>query len=197
MDLVIMQIKKAKRILIVGCPGVGKTTFAQLLARKLTLPLYSLDNVYIQKNWQRLDDATWHERLAALLEMPEWIIEGNYASSFAERLKYADMVVWLHAPTMICIWRVLLRGVKRLLGERKSLPAMLQRDPNYHVSFSIDTRFLKLVLFYNFNTKRKMQCDLHSSCVPKMVLNQTQRQRLLKLLQLYEVKHGVSVKNLP
>ena len=36
----------AQRILIVGCPGSGKTTFALRLAEKTGLPLFHLDSVY-------------------------------------------------------------------------------------------------------------------------------------------------------
>ena len=36
----------ARRILMVGCPGSGKTTFALRLAEKTGLPLFHLDSVY-------------------------------------------------------------------------------------------------------------------------------------------------------
>ena len=35
-----------KRIMIIGCPGSGKSTFARALAKKTGLPLHYLDMMY-------------------------------------------------------------------------------------------------------------------------------------------------------
>jgi len=37
---------KEQKIIVVGCSGAGKTTFAKQLAAILQLPLYHLDNIY-------------------------------------------------------------------------------------------------------------------------------------------------------
>ena len=35
-----------KRVLVVGCPGSGKSYFSRLLKEKTNLPLYHLDNIH-------------------------------------------------------------------------------------------------------------------------------------------------------
>lgn len=47
-----MQSAPCKKIHIVGSVGSGKTTFARLLAHRLKLPHYELDNVM----WERTQD---------------------------------------------------------------------------------------------------------------------------------------------
>ena len=49
------------RIVIIGCPGAGKSTFARKLAAKTGLPLYYLDMI-----WHRADRTV-------IIEIEKWI----------------------------------------------------------------------------------------------------------------------------
>jgi hypothetical protein len=45
-----------------------------------------------------------------------WISEGNFAlATFDLRLRRADLIVWLQAPTLVCMWRAATRVLR--LGE--------------------------------------------------------------------------------
>jgi len=46
----------AKKILIVGDYGRGKTTLAQKLSRKLGIPYYSTDDFYWEKKFSKKQD---------------------------------------------------------------------------------------------------------------------------------------------
>jgi adenylate kinase family enzyme len=59
-----------RRVMVIGSPGAGKTTFAQRLAEKLPLPVIHLDAHYWRSGWQP-SDLDWRERLAALAAAPE------------------------------------------------------------------------------------------------------------------------------
>ena len=48
-----MNHRIMKHILIIGCPGAGKSTFARKLAAKTGLPLYYLDMI-----WHKPDRTT-------------------------------------------------------------------------------------------------------------------------------------------
>ena len=41
-----------ERILIIGCPGAGKTTMALELGKKRSLPVVHLDQLWWKGNWE-------------------------------------------------------------------------------------------------------------------------------------------------
>ena len=68
-----------ERILIIGCPGAGKTTLARQLGEKMQLPVVHLDRIFWSPgNWEHLDSAAFDAALQPELEKSRWIIEGNY-----------------------------------------------------------------------------------------------------------------------
>lgn len=92
-----------KRILVIGCPGAGKSTFARALRDRTALPLWYLDQI-----WHRPDRTTasreeFDARLNELLQQPAWIIDGNYLRTLEPRLQAADAVFLLDYPVEICL----------------------------------------------------------------------------------------------
>ena len=52
-----------KKIIIIGCPGSGKSTFARNLAAKTNLPLYYLDMLYWNADKTIVSKEVFRERL--------------------------------------------------------------------------------------------------------------------------------------
>lgn len=98
-----------RRVLVIGSPGAGKSTFARALAIRAGLPLIHLDAHYHLPGWIEPPEAMWQERLRDLVAGDRWIIDGNYGGSMAMRLARADTVIWLDYPTLVCLGRVLRR----------------------------------------------------------------------------------------
>lgn len=107
-----------RKILVIGCPGAGKSTFARKLRENLQLPLYYLDII-----WHRPDRTTcsreeFDRRLQEILQEDRWIIDGNYLRTLEVRLQKADTVFFLDYPSEIC-----LAGAKERIGKkREDLP---------------------------------------------------------------------------
>lgn len=107
-----------KRILVIGCSGAGKSTFARKLKELTGLPLIHLDMI-----WHRADKTTisreeFDRRLDVLLAEDEWIIDGNYARTLEVRLKRCDTVFLLDYPLEVC-----LAGVESRIGKsREDMP---------------------------------------------------------------------------
>jgi adenylate kinase family enzyme len=102
-----------RRVVVLGCAGSGKTTVAAELARRTGLPLVPLDEHYWQPGWTKPPDDAWRATQRRLVAEPSWVLDGNYASSFDERLPYADTVVVLETPRRRCLVNVLVRARRR------------------------------------------------------------------------------------
>lgn len=97
------------RILVLGCPAVGKTTWANQLTHITGLPLYHMDELYWLPKWQRPSEELFLSQLQSLLITDKWLLEGNYLRYLPQRLKYANAVILLSASRMTCLWRAFRR----------------------------------------------------------------------------------------
>lgn len=104
-----------KKVIIIGCPGSGKSTFAKKLKCVTGLPLYHLDMMYWNSDRTTVDKEVFMSRLKAAMSKPLWIIDGNYNSSMELRLKECDTVFFLDYPTQVCI-----KGIETRIGKPRS-----------------------------------------------------------------------------
>lgn len=82
-----------KRVLIIGDAGRGKSTFAELLAKKTGLPLYSTDDYFWEEKFTKKrnsDDAL--AEVGKIYPQDEWIVEGATRRLIAGGLNRADVV---------------------------------------------------------------------------------------------------------
>ena len=100
------------RILVIGCPGSGKSTFSRELNYITSIPLYHLDMLYWNSDRTTVEKPVFIERLARVLEKPEWIIDGNYGSTMEMRLKECDTVFFLDYPLEVCLDGIMTRRGK-------------------------------------------------------------------------------------
>ena len=94
-----------QRVLVIGSPGAGKSTFARALAAKTGLPLVHLDREYHLPGWVEPPEADWRARVDQMVAADRWIIDGNYGGSMNVRLARADTAILLDYPTWLCLWR--------------------------------------------------------------------------------------------
>ena len=84
-----------KRVIVIGCPGSGKSTFARALHDKTGLPLHHLDMMYWNADKTTVPKEVFRARLAELLTEDAWIIDGNYGSTMETRMAACDTVFFL------------------------------------------------------------------------------------------------------
>src|SRR5690606_23452271 len=79
-------------------------------AERLDLPLIHLDREYFGPGWVVPSKSEWREKVAVLAARPEWVMDGNYSSTFDIRVPRATAIVWLDLPRWRCLasalWRV-------------------------------------------------------------------------------------------
>ena len=98
-----------KRVLVIGCPCAGKTTFARKLAQQTGLPLLHLDTLFWRDGWQTVGQAEFDRLLQAELEKAQWIIDGNFSRTLPMRLSYCDTVIFLDVKRYQCMYRAFKR----------------------------------------------------------------------------------------
>lgn len=81
-----------KKIIIIGCPGSGKSTFARKLSDITNIPLYHLDMIWHKPDKTTLTKEEFDEQLRDLLQKSEWIIDGNYQRTLEVRIKECDTI---------------------------------------------------------------------------------------------------------
>ena len=107
-----------KKIIVIGCPGAGKTTFAEKLRDKLGLPLYYLDAIWHKPDRTHISREEYDARLCEILALDSWIIDGNYSRTLETRISTCDTVFFLDLPVEVC-----LDGATLRLGrERYDMP---------------------------------------------------------------------------
>ena len=92
-----------KKIIVIGCPGSGKTTFSIKLAEHLGLPLYHLDAIWHKPDRTHIPREEFDARLGEILALDAWIIDGNYSRTMERRLAACDTVFWFDLPTEVCL----------------------------------------------------------------------------------------------
>lgn len=107
-----------KKVIVIGCPGAGKSTFARKLSAKTGLPLHYLDMVWHMPDRTTLDREAFVARLEEILAGEEWIIDGNYLHTMPLRLRHCDTVFIFDLPVEAC-----LAGAESRIGKpREDMP---------------------------------------------------------------------------
>lgn len=107
-----------KKVIVIGCPGAGKSTFARKLSAKTGLPLYYLDMIWHLPDRTTLGRDEFARRLEQIAAEDEWIIDGNYLHTMPFRLQHCDTVFFFDLPVDVC-----LAGAEERIGkEREDLP---------------------------------------------------------------------------
>ena len=132
-----------KRVIIIGCPGSGKSTFARELHAHTNLPLYYLDMLYWNADRTTVPKEEFRRRLGEVLEKDSWIIDGNYNATMEMRMAACDTVIFLDYPTEVCI-----SGIRERVGKK--------REDIPWVETEIDAEFLAFAEKYNTESRPRI-----------------------------------------
>ena len=132
-----------KKVIVIGCPGSGKSTVSRALHNKTGIPLYHLDMMYWNEDKTTVEKSVFLERLSAVLEKDEWIIDGNYGSTMELRMAACDTVIFLDYPLEVC-----LDGIRNRRGKPRSDMPWIETE--------VDADFIEFIRNYTEQQKPKV-----------------------------------------
>lgn len=118
---------EAKKIAVIGGSGAGKTTLTTNLARDLNLPVMHIDGVHHLANWKIRDTEERDKIILEKMNSYSWIMDGTYTSTLEERVKSADLVIYLDYSSFAQVIGVLKRYCKNPGKEKPEIPGCQEK----------------------------------------------------------------------
>jgi len=126
----------SSKILIVGCVGSGKSTYAKKISKKLKIPVYGIDEiVHDDELGVRRSLEEQKEIIDKINTNDKWIIEGALRKELYFLLEMADLIIMIDIDREIVEHRVITRYIKQQLGIEK-------------IDYIVDNDFLEMMLGY-------------------------------------------------
>ena len=130
-----------EKVIIIGCPGSGKSTFGRKLRAITGLPLFHLDMMYWNQDGTTVPKEVFLGRLQDVMNNSKWIIDGNYAGSMEMRLNECDTVFFLDYPTKVCM-----AGIEARKGKVRSDMPWTETD-------NTDEEFIAFINSFNSESR--------------------------------------------
>ena len=79
------------KIIVIGSPGSGKSTFSKKLSSILNIPLYHLDLIWHKEDKTNISKEEFDNILNNILKKDQYIIDGNYNRTLEVRIKEKEV----------------------------------------------------------------------------------------------------------
>ena len=156
----------AKRILVLGPCGSGKTFLTRQLSRILDLPAVHLDARFWHRGWISTPQPEWRRVVSSLVAQQSWIMDGTYESTLDLRIPAAEAIIMLNRPRWLCLWGVVRRS---LMYRNKPRPDAPSGQP-------IDFAYLRYIWRYPLHTDALVRelVEKHGPQIPVIRLDEPQ-----------------------
>lgn len=171
------RLAKAKRVLVVGCSGGGKTTLALKIADRFGLEYQSIDRDVRWLPGSKVRDRVEQRAIVAeLVALERWVMDGTNISTFELRVPRADLIVWVRVPRRIAMFGVFRRVA---MNYRRVRVAMAKGCPEPIP----DREFLSYIWSFERREAPRLEASLdkHGPHVPVVVLRSHREMRRLVL----------------
>ncbi len=138
-----------KKIIVIGSPGAGKSTFSRRLRDITGLPLYHLDMIWHKPDKTNISKEEFDRLLEEIVVTDKWIIDGNYQRTLETRLEKCDTVFLMDFPLDVC-----LAGAKARIGKKRDdMPWVEEELDEEFRQWIIDFPVMKLPEIYEMLDK--------------------------------------------
>jgi adenylate kinase family enzyme len=110
----------ARRIVVVGVSGNGKTTLSRKVAAQLAVPYVELDALNHLPGWTEASVEDFRRDVQAAIDRSDgWVLDGSYQNKLGDLiLRRANTLVWLDQPLPLVLRRLITRAVRDIVTKR-------------------------------------------------------------------------------
>ena len=162
------------RIMIIGRPGSGKSTFSLDLHRALGIPLYHLDKIFFEASWTERNYQEFLDLQNQWVQAPSWIIDGNSTKSYELRYQKATHCIYFNFPRSLCYWRVF----KRLWDKNPNIDDRAEECDEV-------VRWPLLKYMWNFESRVYPKLELLKKQYPEVIFIEACSDEQLREMRLY------------
>src|SRR3989344_8670378 len=125
------------RIAIIGISASGKSVLGRELSDKSGLPLVYMDQLFWKGNWEEVPEREYLKKHQEIIQQDKWIIEGYVEESMADRLKRADLIIYLDYSGLVSVLRLLRRWLMHRKQARPELPKGALEDLKHETIWKV------------------------------------------------------------
>lgn len=138
-----------EKIIVIGSPGAGKSSFSKKLKNITKLPLYHIDMLYHKKDGTHITKEELEEKLKEIFKTDKWIIDGNYQKTLELRINECDTIFLLDFPTQVCLEVAKLEYDEWADNKEENRKCRIERKKEKIYNAFNDEFFCKLILVDN------------------------------------------------
>lgn len=161
--------KYIDKIIIIGCPGSGKSYLSRYLKDYSKLPLYHLDNLYWFGDYDHISEEEFVSKVNKIMSTDKWIIDGHFKSSIEDRIKNAQAIIYFNLSGKVCV-----NGVKHRIKYHSV------RDDMPCVEKVLDKEFEECMLHFKENNHESLLSLFNK--YPSNVLTITNKRQLKEII---------------
>lgn len=128
-------LRGARRLLLYGVTGAGKTTAAARISEATGIPWTAVDELTWEPGWVAVPAEEQRRRIAGICAGPAWVLDTAYGDWLDVPMADVDLVVALDYPRWLSLQRLVRRTVARAVdrrpicnGNTESWSSMLGKD---------------------------------------------------------------------
>lgn len=111
-------VAAARRIMVYGVTGSGKTTAAARISEATGIPWTEVDHLTWEPDWVQVPLEEQRRRIAELCGRDAWVLDTAYGQWVDIPLSRVELVVALDYPRWLSLQRLLRRTVARVVDKR-------------------------------------------------------------------------------
>ncbi len=108
-------MKLGQKIIVLGCPGSGKSTISKRLRDITGLPLFHLDQIWWRPDGSHISRKEFDQKLDEMLLSDRWIIDGDYSRTYEVRFQSCDTAIFLDYGLDVCM-----NGIGERVGKNRT-----------------------------------------------------------------------------